>query len=64
VVVAYARVMPKRCTIIGKKEILYTGIFGVAVWLAGALFVDRSNTEKARKTIQNAVESIKRDKAN
>lgn len=48
-----------KCTVVAKKELFYAWPFGLASWLAGLIFIDRMNSEKARKTLQDAAESIK-----
>lgn len=45
-------VMPPRTTALAKKELVYAGPFGLASWLSGIIFVDRSNPEKAHKTME------------
>ena len=44
-------VLPDRCTVLAKRELLYFGPFGFAAWLSGLVFVDRLNREKARNTM-------------
>lgn len=47
-----AKLFPPRATPLAKKELLYTGPFGVSMWLAGVVFVDRGNHTKAQETMQ------------
>ena len=56
------RILPDRCTILAKKELLLAGTFGVAAWLCGIVFVDRLNPQSARQTMQKIVEAIVNDK--
>ena len=49
---------PSRCTAMAKRELLYAGTFGLAAWLAGLVFIDRMNREKAQKTMQETAEHI------
>ena len=57
-------IFPRRCTILGKKELLYLGPFGLSLWLAGVLFVDRkkggdiSISEIANNLTKNKVNKI------
>ena len=51
VLVGMTEVMPDRCTVLAKRELLFFGPFGLAAWLSGLVFVDRLNREKARKTM-------------
>uniref|UniRef100_T1J654 1-acyl-sn-glycerol-3-phosphate acyltransferase n=1 Tax=Strigamia maritima TaxID=126957 RepID=T1J654_STRMM len=50
-------VWPKmpRCAPIIKKELLYAGPFGICAWLCGAVFVDRSNSARAQKSLNCAL---------
>ncbi|XP_014783591.1 1-acyl-sn-glycerol-3-phosphate acyltransferase alpha [Octopus bimaculoides] len=51
-------IWPDYCTSLAKKELLYTGVFGVAAWLCGTIFIDRLNHEKALKTLVDTAEII------
>ncbi|XP_066588380.1 1-acyl-sn-glycerol-3-phosphate acyltransferase beta [Prorops nasuta] len=53
----------KRGTVIAKKEILFFGTFGLAAWLWGTIFIDRSNGPEARGKMNVTSESIKKLKA-
>ncbi|CAD5114245.1 DgyrCDS3386 [Dimorphilus gyrociliatus] len=55
--------LPDRMTILGKKELKYLGTFGIAAWLSGLIFVDRTKKRDARKTMDQTVEIILKDKA-
>ncbi|GFY52040.1 1-acyl-sn-glycerol-3-phosphate acyltransferase alpha [Trichonephila inaurata madagascariensis] len=50
------------CVPVLKKELLFTGPFGIFCWLAGCIFVDRFNSEKARDTLNNKVKELKERK--
>ncbi|KAI0216588.1 1-acyl-sn-glycerol-3-phosphate acyltransferase alpha [Lamellibrachia satsuma] len=50
-VISMMDVLPDRCTVLAKRELLYFGPFGFAAWLSGLVFVDRLNREKARNTM-------------
>ncbi|XP_003704528.2 1-acyl-sn-glycerol-3-phosphate acyltransferase beta-like isoform X2 [Megachile rotundata] len=54
----------ERCTVISKKEIFYLGLFGLASWLWGTIFIDRKNSKEAQKGINSTAERIKSIKAN
>jgi 1-acyl-sn-glycerol-3-phosphate acyltransferase len=41
---------------VAKKEILYAGPFGVAAWLAGVVFIDRLNSDKARGQLEHSAQ--------
>lgn len=51
-----------KCTVIAKKEILYTGPFGLAAYLCGLIFIPRVQSDKAKTIMNLAVEQIKPDK--
>ena len=53
-------IMPDRCTVLVKKELLYAGLFGLAAWLCGIVFIDRLDRNKARNTMDR-VSSILHD---
>ncbi|XP_021704643.1 1-acyl-sn-glycerol-3-phosphate acyltransferase alpha [Aedes aegypti] len=48
-----------KCTVIAKKELLYTGPFGVAAWLSGLIFIDRKNAEKAHVAMNECTDMLK-----
>lgn len=52
-------IWPDRCTSLAKKELRYAGVFGVAAWLCGTVFIDRLNHEKALKTMVDTANTIK-----
>ncbi|MCY4043661.1 MAG: 1-acylglycerol-3-phosphate O-acyltransferase [Cellvibrionales bacterium] len=43
----FSQVWPKRTVIIGKRALLFFPLFGTAFWLAGNLFINRSNKKQA-----------------
>lgn len=53
-------VLPQPVRYIAKKELFKFPIFGWAMMAAGIIKVDRSNREKALKSIDTAVETIKK----
>ncbi|XP_028139213.2 1-acyl-sn-glycerol-3-phosphate acyltransferase alpha [Diabrotica virgifera virgifera] len=55
------RVMDK-CTVIAKKELLYTGPFGLAAYLCGLIFIPRVHAERAKTIMNEAAQKIKTDK--
>ncbi|NWI57134.1 PLCA acyltransferase, partial [Calyptomena viridis] len=54
-------ILPHRCIPIGKKEILYMGTFGLALWLAGTVFIDRSDREGSINTLTELAQSLHKD---
>ncbi len=51
----------KNSTCLAKKELMYTGPFGLTIWLSGITFIDRLNVDKARGTIDKLAELIKKE---
>lgn len=47
------------CVPVLKKELLFSGPFGIFCWLAGCIFVDRFNSEKAKDTLNLKVKEMK-----
>jgi len=52
--------MPTDFRMVAKKSLLYIPIFGLALWLAGFLFIDRSRRERAIGTLGRAAERLRR----
>ena len=49
------------CTPLAKKELIYSGPFGIAIWLCGITFIDRLNPQKSHGTISKLAEKINKD---
>lgn len=54
-------VMDRGC-VIAKKEVLYLGLFGLACWLWGTVFINRRNVEESRRVLNDTAESIRSEK--
>ncbi|NXH16679.1 PLCA acyltransferase, partial [Bucco capensis] len=54
-------IMPSRCVVIGKKEILYMGTFGLACWLSGIVFIDRKKREESITTLREVAERLHKE---
>jgi len=52
--------MPSDFRIVAKRELLYIPIFGWALWLAGFIFIDRADREKAIRRLDRTVRTIRR----
>lgn len=50
------------CVPVLKRELLWTGPFGIFCWLAGCVFVERCNSGKARDTLNFKIKEIKERK--
>ncbi|XP_058824862.1 1-acyl-sn-glycerol-3-phosphate acyltransferase alpha-like [Topomyia yanbarensis] len=48
-----------KCTVIAKKELLYSGPFGIGAWLGGLIFIDRKNSDKAHATMNDCTDMLK-----
>lgn len=48
-----------KCTVIAKKELLYAGLFGIAAWLSGLIFINRKNPEKAHSAMNDCTKMLK-----
>jgi len=56
--VVWSYMWPENTTVIGKKELLYIPIFGVAYWIAGGIFIDRADKKKAWQVIEQMADKI------
>ena len=59
---ALMKTTPPNTTFLAKKQLLFAPFFGFAAWLFGAVFVDRGNSKSARKSMDDAVKKIKKQK--
>lgn len=48
-----------KCTVIAKKELLYSGPFGLAAYLCGLIFIPRVQSDKAKSIMNLSVDKIK-----
>lgn len=53
------RIFPKRASVVAKKELKWAPLLGQYMLLSGAVFVDRSNSAKAIKSLQDAGDRMK-----
>ncbi|XP_037038270.1 1-acyl-sn-glycerol-3-phosphate acyltransferase alpha [Bradysia coprophila] len=51
-----------KCTVVAKRELFYAWPFGLAAWLCGLIFIDRMQSDKARNSLCDATELIKKKK--
>lgn len=51
-----------KCTVVAKRELFYCWPFGLAAWLCGLIFIDRMQSDKARESLYNAADIIKKKK--
>jgi len=52
--------VPADFRIVAKRELLYVPIFGWALWLAGFIFIDRSDRDKAIRRLEAGARRIRR----
>ena len=53
----------KGSTVIVKKSLLYaSGLLGLAFYCSGSIFLDRGNPEKAKQSLNEARDTVVRDK--
>jgi lysophosphatidate acyltransferase len=48
-----------KTTVVAKRELLYVWPFGLCAYLCGLIFIDRYATEKAKDTMNQAIERLK-----
>lgn len=51
-------VLPDRCTMIAKKELVYAGTVGLVCWLGGLVFINRKKTSDAKSVMANAAQTM------
>lgn len=49
-----------KTTVVAKRELLYVFPFGVCAWLCGLVFIDRNAIEKAKNSMNRAMERLKK----
>lgn len=54
----FAKIWPKNCSGVGKKELAWVPVFGAAFWLAGNIFINRGDKDKAHAVVDQMVEKI------
>jgi 1-acyl-sn-glycerol-3-phosphate acyltransferase len=52
--------MPADFRMVAKRSLLYIPVFGWALWLAGFVFIDRSNREQAIRSLKRASDRLRR----
>ncbi|KAG5682761.1 hypothetical protein PVAND_012094 [Polypedilum vanderplanki] len=50
-----------KTTVVAKRELLYIPPFGLCAYLCGLVFIDRYATDKAKNTMNQAMERLKRN---
>ncbi len=47
---------------LSKRELIYTGSFGLSIWYCGITFIDRFNSKNSLKTMDSLAKKIKDEK--
>ncbi|XP_022048782.1 1-acyl-sn-glycerol-3-phosphate acyltransferase beta [Acanthochromis polyacanthus] len=51
-------ILPDRCTILAKKELVYAGTVGLVCWLGGIVFINRKKTSDAKSVMADAAKTM------
>lgn len=51
-------ILPDRCTMIAKKELVYAGTVGLICWLGGIVFINRKKTSDAKSVMTDAAKTM------
>ncbi|CAL8235181.1 unnamed protein product [Boreogadus saida] len=57
-VLGLMEVLPDRCTMIAKKELIYCGTVGLVCWLGGIVFINRKKTSDAKSVMAEAAKTM------
>ncbi|CAL8277338.1 unnamed protein product [Merluccius merluccius] len=57
-VLGLMEVLPDRCTMIAKKELIYAGTVGITCWLGGIVFINRKKTSDAKSVMAEAAKTM------
>ncbi len=55
-------ILPDRCTMIAKKELIWAGTVGMICWLGGIVFINRRKTSDAKNVMCDAAKTMLADK--
>ncbi|XP_061589792.1 1-acyl-sn-glycerol-3-phosphate acyltransferase beta [Cololabis saira] len=61
-VLGMMEILPDRCTMIAKKELVYAGTVGLICWLGGIVFINRKKTSDAKSVMADAAKTMMDDK--
>lgn len=54
----FAKIWPNNCAGVGKQELAWVPIFGAAFWLAGNIFINRGDKDKAAAVVDQMADKI------
>ncbi|KAM4527269.1 1-acyl-sn-glycerol-3-phosphate acyltransferase beta [Odontesthes bonariensis] len=57
-VLGLMEILPDRCTMIAKKELIYAGTVGIICWLGGIVFINRKKTSDAKSVMADAAQTM------
>uniref|UniRef100_A0A8P4KCY3 1-acyl-sn-glycerol-3-phosphate acyltransferase n=1 Tax=Dicentrarchus labrax TaxID=13489 RepID=A0A8P4KCY3_DICLA len=57
-VLGLMEILPDRCTMIAKKELIYAGTVGLICWLGGIVFINRKKTSDAKSVMADAAKTM------
>ncbi|XP_069556973.1 1-acyl-sn-glycerol-3-phosphate acyltransferase beta [Brachyistius frenatus] len=57
-VLGLMEILPDRCTMIAKKELIYAGTVGLICWLGGIVFINRKKTSDAKNVMADAAKTM------
>ncbi|KAG7275406.1 hypothetical protein CRUP_030891, partial [Coryphaenoides rupestris] len=57
-VLGLMEILPDRCTMIAKKELVYAGTVGIVCWLGGIVFINRKKTSDAKSVMADAAKTM------
>lgn len=57
-VLGLMEILPDRCTMIAKKELVYAGTVGLICWLGGIVFINRKKTSDAKSVMADAAQTM------
>ncbi|XP_066569098.1 1-acyl-sn-glycerol-3-phosphate acyltransferase beta [Amia ocellicauda] len=60
-VLAMMEILPDRCTMVAKKELVYAGTVGIVSWLGGIVFINRKKTSDAKSVMTDAANTMLQD---
>lgn len=61
-VLGLMEILPDRCTMIAKKELIYAGTVGLICWLGGIVFINRKKPNDAKSVMIDASKTMLDDK--
>ncbi|XP_057216112.1 1-acyl-sn-glycerol-3-phosphate acyltransferase beta [Triplophysa rosa] len=60
-VLGMMEILPDRCTMIAKKELIWAGTVGMICWLGGIVFINRKKTSDAKTVMGDAAKTVLAD---